>query len=72
MVKDLGIVERAIQYGIASIPPARLSPDLTSMTGDIDLQSYPILKYIARKNPAGARLKASFKPLPNEQQRGVY
>ncbi|KAG9092292.1 hypothetical protein FS749_015856 [Ceratobasidium sp. UAMH 11750] len=59
MVKDLGIVSRAITFGIASIPLHRFGPDMLRITGDVTLSRYPILKYVNRKNPAGARIKTA-------------
>lgn len=57
MVKDLEIISRARRFGIASIPMDRLGPDLVRISGTITVRKYPILRYIARKNPAGARMK---------------
>ena len=59
MVKDLQIVLRARRFGIPSIPPERLGPDLLRLGGIVTMEQYPILKYIARKSPAGARMKHS-------------
>lgn len=59
MVKDLHIISRARRFGIASIPQERLGPDWLRMSGPVTVDRYPILKYIARKNPAGARIKHS-------------
>ncbi|KAG8737866.1 hypothetical protein FRC10_007575 [Ceratobasidium sp. 414] len=59
MVKDLGIVSRAIAFGIASIPLHRFGPDMLRVTGDVTISRYPILKYVNRKNPAGARIKTA-------------
>lgn len=59
MIKDLELISRARRFGIASIPPERLAPDLLRMSGPITIVNYPILKYLGRKNPAGVRMKHS-------------
>ena len=59
MLKDLDIIGRARRYGFASIPPERLASDMMRLAGHITIERYPIFKYIARKNPAGVRLKHS-------------
>ncbi|KAG9096971.1 hypothetical protein FRC06_008148 [Ceratobasidium sp. 370] len=59
MAKRLQLVSRAIRYGMASVPPDQLGQDFLRIRGVIAVEQYPILQYIARKNPAGARIKAS-------------
>ncbi|KAG8735605.1 hypothetical protein FRC10_010359 [Ceratobasidium sp. 414] len=59
MAKQLQLVSRAICYGMASVPPDQLGQDFLRMRGVITAEQYPILDYIARKNPAGARIKTS-------------
>ncbi|KAG8691565.1 hypothetical protein FRC11_000933 [Ceratobasidium sp. 423] len=59
MVTLLRIVERCRRYGIPSIPPEYLSADLTRIAGDVAFKQFSIVKYMLRKNPAGARLKGS-------------
>ncbi|KAG8721062.1 hypothetical protein FRC08_016035 [Ceratobasidium sp. 394] len=59
MAKRLQLVSRAIRYGMASVPPDQLGQDFLRIRGVITAQQYPILDYIARKSPAGARLKTS-------------
>lgn len=68
MVKDLHIIQRARRYGIPSIPPERLGPDLRRIAGRVTLQRYPILKYIARKCPAGGRMKHSTLEVDNTEE----
>ncbi|KAF8593794.1 hypothetical protein BDV93DRAFT_566140 [Ceratobasidium sp. AG-I] len=59
MVKNLEIVSRARRFGMPSIPRERLGPDMRRVRGRVTVESFPILKYITRKNPAGARMKHS-------------
>ncbi|KAG9085610.1 hypothetical protein FS749_004289 [Ceratobasidium sp. UAMH 11750] len=59
MVQNLQVVNRAIRFGIASIPLERFGPDMLRIAGEVTIVRYPILKYVARKNPAGARMKGS-------------
>ncbi|QRW12360.1 capsular polysaccharide export protein [Ceratobasidium sp. AG-Ba] len=59
MAKSLNIVTRAQQFGFASVPLRSLSGDLLGMSHTLTYDSYKILDYTARKNPAGARLKSS-------------
>ncbi|KAG9099581.1 hypothetical protein FS749_000904 [Ceratobasidium sp. UAMH 11750] len=61
MAKDLQLVSRAIRYGFVSILATRLGPDLCRMDGHVSIGKYPILKYVNRKNPAGARLKTGLR-----------
>jgi hypothetical protein len=64
MVKDF-ILARARTFEITSLPPHPLAEDLLRMSGEIIFSTYKILRYTARKNPAGARLKI---PLLLQQQ----
>lgn len=71
MVENLQMVNRAIRFGIASIPLERFAPDMLRIAGEVTLVRYPILKYVARKNPAGARIKSStLVPQPREEVEG--
>ncbi|QRV97793.1 capsular polysaccharide export protein [Ceratobasidium sp. AG-Ba] len=59
MAKSLSIVARARQFGFVSIPSRCLSSDCLGMSHALSLNCYKILRYAARKNPAGARIKGS-------------
>lgn len=62
MANDFGITSRARRFGIASIPPDRLSPDFVRVEGLLEFKRYAILDHTAKKNPAGARMKTSHAP----------
>ncbi|KAB5587941.1 Cell wall alpha-1,3-glucan synthase ags1 [Ceratobasidium theobromae] len=67
MVKRLGIVDRAFAYGFASIQPNAISPDLTQVDDlEVEPEDFPILRYVKRKAPSGARLKTS-RACPDER-----
>ncbi|KAG8777710.1 hypothetical protein FRC12_000239 [Ceratobasidium sp. 428] len=62
MFKSLGIMGRVRRRGFASVPKERLSEDLLGMSSSLAFGDFTILKYSARKNPAGARIKTSHLP----------
>ncbi|KAG8713535.1 hypothetical protein FRC09_018609 [Ceratobasidium sp. 395] len=59
MFKNLGIMHRVRRFGFASVPKDRLSDDCLGMASALSFEEFTILKYAARKNPAGARIKTS-------------
>lgn len=62
MAKKLKINLRAERYGIASIQPHMLATDNARIEGAVYPEEWTVLRYVRRKQPAGARLKTSHAP----------
>ncbi|KAG8717728.1 hypothetical protein FRC08_006826 [Ceratobasidium sp. 394] len=59
MASRLQLIQRARDHGFPTVQPHMLSECLTRLEGQVEVDEWPILNFLNRKQPGGARLKSS-------------